>query len=267
MIRFRKRSLREQRMLGEGELEFFSTGKAPCIVAFHGFGGTASELRPLLDRVAQAGFAVDAALLPGHGRRVEDLQATTFAMWIDAARARLRTALADHGRAVLLGFSMGGLVATELAGEQPEGLAGLVVLGNALTLGALTSVPLGVLSFLGVPLPDAYLLKPRPGDLSDKAAMKTLVTYDRHPIRAAMEVYRAGSRVRAVVGRVRCPTLILHGRRDIVCSWRNATWMARRLGTHDVRVRIFERSAHVIACDLERDEVADETVSFLSRMA
>jgi carboxylesterase len=270
MIHSRKRSLREQRMLGEGELEFFSPGRPPCVVAFHGFGGTASELRPVLDRVAQAGFAVDAALLPGHGRRVEDLQGTTFAMWVDAARERLRAAVAEHGRAVLLGFSMGALVALELASERrerPDELAGLVVLGNAVTLEPLTSGPLGVLDFLGVPLPDAYLLKPRPGDLADKSAMKTLLTYDRHPIRAAMEVYRAGPRVRALVGRVTCPTLIMHGRRDIVCSWRNATWLAGHLGTRDVSVRIFERSAHVIACDLEREDVAGETISFLRPIA
>jgi carboxylesterase len=266
MIHSRKRSLREQRMLGEGELEFFAAGKSPCIVAFHGFGGTASELRPLLDRVAQAGFAVDAALLPGHGGRVEDLQETTFTTWVDASRARLRTALAEHGRAVLLGFSMGALVALELASERPEGLAGLVVLGNAVTIEPLSSVPLGILSALRLRLPDAYLVKPRPGDLADRSAMKSLRTYDRHPIRAAMEVYRAGSRVRGLVGSVTCPTLVLHGRRDIVCSWRNAAWLADHVGSKDVSVRLFERSAHVIACDHEKEDVAAETVAFLRRL-
>jgi carboxylesterase len=254
-------------MLGAGELEFFSPGKAPCVVAFHGFGGTASELRPLLDRVAQAGFAVNAALLPGHGGRVEDLQATTFEEWVAAGRAALRAAVAEHGRAALLGFSMGSLVAMQLAAERPEGLAGLVVLGNALTLTAPTSVPLGLLLAARVPLPDIYVVKPRPGDLTDKAAMGALLTYDRHPVRGAMEVYRAGSRVRGVVGRVTCPTLVLHGRRDSVCPWRNATWLADHLGTRDVTIRIFERSAHVVACDLERDEVAAETAAFLRRLS
>jgi carboxylesterase len=184
---------------------------------------------------------------------------------VDASRARLRTALAEHGRAVLLGFSMGALVALELASERPEGLAGLVALGNAITLEPLSSVPLGILSALRV-RPDAYLVKPRPGDLVDRSAMKSLLTYDRHPIRAAMEVYRAGGRVRSLVGSVTCPTLILHGRRDIVCSWRNATWLADHTGSKDVSVRIFERSAHVLACDQEKEEVAAETVAFLRRL-
>jgi carboxylesterase len=73
--------------------------------------------------------------------------------------------------------------------------------------------------------------------------------------------------VRAAVGRITCPALILHGRRDHVCSWRNARWLAEHIGSRDVSVRIFERSAHVLACDGERAEVAREVVAFVKRVA
>ena len=70
----------------------------------------------------------------------------------------------------------------------------------------------------------------------------------------------------AIVGQIVCPTLVLHGRRDRVCPWRNATWLAEHLGSRDVTVRIFEKSAHTIACDAERDDVAREVVRFMSRL-
>jgi carboxylesterase len=106
----------------------------------------------------------------------------------------------------------------------------------------------------------------RAADLVDQAAQDSVLTYDRHPLRAALEVYRGGARVREVVGRIACPTLILHGRRDLVCSWRNATWLAARIASRDVTVRVFEKSAHVLACDGERDEVAREVAAFLARL-
>jgi carboxylesterase len=261
----RRATALSQRMLGVGERELFAPGDAPCVVAFHGFGGTAAELRPVLERVAEAGFAVDAALLAGHGTRAEELQDITFDGWLAAARARVRAATDTYGRVVLLGFSLGSLLAMEIATEPPPGLAGLVVLGNAITLRGATSVPLGLFERLGWAMPDLYLLKPRAGDLADRAMMDRLVTYDRHPMRAALQVYRAGARVRALVGNIGCPTLILHGRRDIVCSWRNATWLAEHIGGGDVTVRLFERSGHVLACDGEREEVAREVVAFLRR--
>jgi carboxylesterase len=264
----RAKTLRHQKMLGEGEVEFSASGRAPRVVAFHGFGGTATDLRPILDRVAEEGFAVDASLLPGHGTRVEALQTETFDRWVEAGRARERTAAAAEGSFVLVGFSLGSLVAMELASERPEGLAGLVVLGNALTLSWMSSVPMAVVrGLVGGRMPDAYMLKPLAADLVDRRRLGDVVTYDRHPLRAAAEVYLAGPRVRAHVSRIACPTLVLHGRRDRVCPWRNAEWLARHLGTRDVRVRIFERSAHVLGCDGEREEVAEEVTAFLRRLS
>jgi carboxylesterase len=266
MFRNRERTLREQRIIGEGDHELFVEGRAPCVVALHGFGGTVAELRPLLDAVAQAGYAVDAALLAGHGSRVEELQELGFDAWLDGARARLEKAREKHGRVVLLGFSLGSLLAMQLASEHPEGLAGLVVMGNALTLHPLMRVPMELWHRTGRAMPDVYLLKPLAGDLVDKTAMGSLVTYDRHPVRAALEVYRSGRRVRDRVGRIECPTLILHGRRDRVCPWKNAAWLAEHIGARDVSVRIFENSAHVLALDGERAEVAGEVTRFLARL-
>ncbi len=252
-------------MHGEGPTELFAEGRAPALVAFHGFGGTASELLPLLRATEAAGFAVDAALLPGHGTRAEELQAQTFETWLAGARARAVAAADKYGRVVLLGFSMGSLLALQLASERPPWLAGLAALGNAVTVRAHTRWPLGLWNRSGATMPDAYFLKPFAADLVDPALMDKIVTYDRHPLRAALEVYRAGERVRAVVGRVDCPVLVLHGRRDRVCHWKNASWLANHVGTRDVTVRLFEQSGHVLACDWEREDVAAEVVRFMKR--
>ena len=250
----RARTLATQRMLGHGAKEVFTRGRAPCVVAFHGFTGTAGELGHLLTAIGGAGYALDAALLPGHGTGAQDLQEATFEDWLAATRRRVQGAIAAYGRVVLLGFSLGSLLAMEIASERPEGLAGLVVMGNALTLGLSSSLPLGLWARTKRAMPDLYLVKPRPGDLVDRTRTRTsIVTYDRHPLRAALEVYRGGARVRALVGRIGCPTLIQHGRRDLVCPWSAATWLAPRLGTRDVDVKIYDRSAHVLGWDGERE--------------
>lgn len=266
MFESRQRTLVTEKILGHGSAERSAQGRAPCVVAIHGFGGTAAELMPLVDCVAQAGFAVDAALLPGHGTSAIDLQDRTFDDWVEATRQRVRSAVRDHGRVVLLGFSLGSLVAMQIASERPPGIAGLVLLGNAVTLRPSSSVLMAIVAWTGWKVPDLYLLKPRPGDLVDPSLMGSLVTYDRHPLRASLEVYLAGPRARAGAGLIECPTLVLHGRRDQVCSWKNALWVADHVGTRDVSVRIFERSGHVLACDAERSEVGREVVTFLSRL-
>jgi carboxylesterase len=259
-------------MLGRGEPEYFAEGGPPCVVAFHGFGGTAAELRPMLDRIAEAGYAVDAALLPGHGARVEALQDVTFDDWMAAARSRVRAAVGRYGRVVVVGFSLGSLIAMHLASEKDGegdgagGLAGIAVLANAVRLRLHSSLPLGLVDRMGWSMPDVFLLKPRAGDLVDRSALSRLYAYDRHPMRSALEVYRAGARTRAIAPRITCPTLVLHGRRDLVCQWRNAPWLADAVSARDVSLRIFEKSAHVLACDAERDAVAQEVAAFVERL-
>jgi carboxylesterase len=263
----RAQTLATQRMLGRGEREFFAPGRGPCIIAFHGFTGTMSDVRPLLEPLAAEGHAIDGALLPGHGTGAHELQDRTFDEWVEAARARLRAAIATHGSAVALGFSLGSLVAMQLASERTSGLRALIVAANALRLSAPAALSLGLVRLLGLRLPDQYLVKPRSGELVDPAAMDDIVCYDRNPLRAALQVYLGGCRTRAVVGAIACPTLIVHGRRDGVCPSTNARWLARRIGAQDVTLRIFERSAHVLGCDGERAAVSQEIVRFLRRVA
>jgi carboxylesterase len=267
LIVSRKRTLATQRMLGHGAMEVFARGRGPCVVAMHGFTGTAGELGHVLTAIGDAGYALDAALLPGHGTGAQHLQDTAFEDWLAASRRRVQDAIAAHGRVVVLGFSLGSLLAMQIASERPPGLAGLVVMGNALTLGLSSRAPLGLWARSRRAMPDIYLVKPRPGDLADRTHEDRILTYDRHPLRAALEVFRAGERVRAVVGRIDCPTLIQHGRRDLVCPWSAATWLASRLGTRDVSIALYERSAHVLGWDGEREQVAREVLTFLSRIA
>jgi carboxylesterase len=272
LLASRRRSLVTARMLGQGQPEFFAPGRPPCVVAFHGFGGSAADLLPVLERVARAGYAVDAALLPGHGTRVEQLQDVTFDGWLAAGRDRVEQAAQRHGRVVLLGFSLGSLIAMHLATEmdatngQAPTLAGLAVLGNAVRLRLHSSLPLGLFDRTRWTMPDLYLRKPRAGDLVDQSALPRLFAYDRHPMRSALEVYRAGVRTRAIAGYIACPTLVLHGRRDLVCHWKNAPWVADAVRAKDVSLRIYERSAHVLACDGEREEVGEEVAAFVGRM-
>ena len=272
MLHSRRRTLLTQKMLGPESAGprahvFAAEGRAPCVLGLHGFTGTASELRPLVDTIAAHGYAVDVPLLAGHGAAPDALQALGFDDWVKSARERFDMLAARHGAVVLCGFSLGSLVAMHLAAERPAGLAGLIVLGNALELHAYSSVPFAVVERLGIRVPDWYLVKFRAADMRDRDAAAKITTYDRHPLRAAFEVYLAGKRVRREVGRIVCPTLVLHGKKDLVCRPANARWLAEHVGAKDVTVRVYANSGHVVAADLDKEIVAQDVVRFLERVS
>ena len=263
MIVGRRHTETRGRLVGEGGgTAIDRPGKAPRFLAFHGFTGTTTEIRPLVDAIAAKGYAVRAPLLAGHGSNACDLQEATFDVWVDKAADEL-----DGKPFVLCGFSLGSLVALELASRRPAGLVGLVLLGNALCLTAPVSATLGFVDKRGWQLPDWYLLKLWSSDIRDPEMKKRVVAYDRDPLRAALEVYRGGRRVESKLASIVCPTLILHGAKDRVCPASNARLVASKLGAIDVTTRIFPKSGHLVAADMEREDVAGEVIRFVERIA
>lgn len=179
----------------------------------------------------------------------------------EVARAR-----AHHERFVLCGFSLGSLVAAAIAAEHPAGLVGLVVLGNALTLSLPVRATLGFVDRRGWTLPDWYLLKLWKSDVRDAAQRARIAAYDHDPLRAALEVYRAGRDVLGRLDQITCPVLVVHGDRDRVCPASNAELFASRVASDDVTVRHYARSGHLVGADLDRDAVAADVTAFVARV-
>lgn len=142
-------------------------------------------------------------------------------------------------------------------------VVGLVLLGNALWLAR--PFPGLVLSLVdALKLPDFGF--PKFGtDLGDPETRRDHTTYPSQPVGGAIDVQRAGKRLRAELHRVTCPTLVLHGALDRTCPVSNAWRVAERLGTTDVQVRVLPRSRHVLTRDVERDQVRAAVAEFLAR--
>lgn len=238
-------------------------GAAPTTLLLHGFTGSTSEVRPIAEALERRGLGVRAPLLRGHGTEPRDLAATRFDDWVAAAAVEVDALEREGAPFVLAGFSLGSLVAICLAARAPRGLVGLVLLGTALELPRAAAAAMWVLDRTGAPDWSPPKLWPPP--LRDRSMRGALTSYDRSPLRAALEVYRGGRRAEAALASVRCPTLILHGAHDRVCPARNVTRVQRALPRDvPVRARTFDRSDHLLALDHDRREVADEVVAFVS---
>ena len=238
-------------------------GRAPSVVAFHGFGGTTREIE-LCTRVAsECGLAAVARDLPGHGSHARDLAKTRFADWVAGAESAYAE-VAAAGPVIAAGLSMGALMAAELAIEHPERVQGLVMLGNAAWLRSPLSWLLRATGLLRIP---DFLMRKGGSDIADPEARATQISYTADPVHAAIDLERSARLLRTRLAQVRCPTLIVHGALDRICPVDNAWRVANLLGTTDVRVVILPRSHHIITRDVERDSVARELRAFYLRIA
>ena len=116
---------------------------APTWIFLHGFAGQASDWAPLLRRLAPLCGRILALDLPGHGRSQRALAGglELNARTIEAAVAEaLEQLLAPNERCVLVGNSMGCLVALRLAQRWRGRLAGAIFLAPLAPLAAPAAV-------------------------------------------------------------------------------------------------------------------------------
>ena len=232
----------------------------------HGLTGTPHEVSPMADALRDAGFAVESPVLAGHSD-LEALERSTWRDWYASGYDAFET-LRDGGRrpVIVLGFSMGSLLALRLAALHPEELAGLIVIsvplhfegwkrGAIRTLARLRATPilgdvLGVWPKLGGP------------DIRVQREVEESPSLRGFPYPALAELLALQDEVAELLPHVRAPTLLLHGKYDHTTPPEQSEQVAQRIAASRVRVEILPRSFHVVGLDLDRDLVCSEVVDF-----
>lgn len=234
-------------------VDFGGDPDGPAIVCVHGLGGSHRNWLAVAPRLAELGRVL-APDLVGHGRtpaagRVPDVD----------GHCRLLAGFlaAVVGRpVVLLGNSMGALVAALVAAEEPRSVAGLVLVDPALPVRSLAGVhPQVVANFVACAVPglgEAFLAARRRRTTAEQSVLRVLrscctdVARVPAPVVAAHvalteEVDRAGTDAAyltsarslsrrivapgatlAALERVDQPTVVLHGARDRLVPLRAA---------------------------------------------
>lgn len=247
---------------------FFRPGRLPlgCLLV-HGFTATPDEMRSVADALEARGFPIAGVQLPGHGSHVGDLNRATWTDWTAAVHTAATELSTANRPVVAIGMSLGALLSLHLAATtELVRVAGVVCCGTPL---ALTDWRLRVLPWL-YRLPGVRALGltlPKRGrDISDTELRRQSRAYDAIPLNGVVELLALQQEVRALLPRVRVPTLILHGRNDHTAPFENAALLANALPHAPVEQHVFERSWHVLTEDVEREAVAERVVRFCTNL-
>lgn len=241
-----------------GAEPFSAPGGPHGALVLHGFTGSPQSMRGLAGALAAAGFATELPLLPGHGTNVDDMLTTGWPDWSGAAEAAYEDLASRTDRVVVAGLSMGGTLAVWLA-ERHEEIAGVIAVNPAVEPPD-TSIQ-DMLRDMKAGGADRF---PAIGnDVADPDQIE--LAYPETPIEPLLGFIDAMGRVKADLGRIRSPMLLMTSPQDHVVDPVSSDVLAGGVTCPLDRVTL-EKSFHVATLDFDRDELERRAVEFARRV-
>ena len=225
------------------------------VLLVHGFTGTPMSMRPWGEHLAAEGFAVRCPLLPGHGTRWQDANASTHDQWTSTVDNAFDELVATCDRVFVAGLSLGGTLATRLAEVRPDDVAGVVLVNPALLTQRVDAKLLPMLARITPSwAPIASDIK-KPGI--------TELAYPKLPTRAMMQVRALWSLTRADLARVTAPVIVFHSVEDHVVEPVNSEILLAGIGSSDKTEVLLEDSYHVATLDNDAPKIFAGSVNWI----
>jgi acylglycerol lipase len=245
---------------------------AAHIIVSHGYGEHAGRYAALAEALRAAGYSVHALDYRGHGRSEgERARVGVFREYVDDLKRfceRVYEA-APQGRRVLLGHSVGGLIALQLALEHPKKVDALALsapyLHNAIEAPGWLIRLSGLLSRYWPSFPTRAV---DPAHLSRDPAVvdayrrDPLVFHGKAPARVAKELLDAGPYVLARAADIRLPLLIMHGTDDRIAAVEGSRLLYEAVGSSDKTLKLYDGHYHELFNEVDKEQVVADLVAW-----
>jgi carboxylesterase len=229
---------------------FLRGGRVGCLL-IHGFTGSPPEMRPMGDYLAEKGLTVSGPLLAGHGTTPQDLARTAWQDWYTSVEAAFQELEEQCSRVFVGGFSLGSLLALHLGAHHA--VTGLVLMSPAVEVSDRRSKLVPLLRHVVKFMPKDT--DPQHSDLTDKEAYKRFWSYDVYPVAGVHQLLRLQKVVRAELGHIEVPTLVIYATGDMSISPQSGPAVYDGIGAQDKELVALHNSGHGLVVDSECDSV------------
>ncbi|HEV2127027.1 MAG TPA: alpha/beta hydrolase, partial [Thermomicrobiales bacterium] len=242
----------------------------------HGYADHPGRHSHVVNPLVADGFAVYGIDHRGHGRSsgvralITDFDRTADELYVLATRAQQRHLGLPT---VLVGNSMGGLIALRYALRYPEVLGALVTIAPALIIDQNSSRPevlIGkLIGTIAPAVPHPYSPTGDCSTTTDPEICRQFAidhrTWHGHPrIGAAAAMLRAGEDTLDRLGEITTPLLAMHGTEDTLADPCGTELMRKRVGSQDKTVFLLEGMRHELFNEPDRARVIGVVRSWLA---
>ncbi len=222
------------------------------------------------------GYAVFALDHIGHGKSDGDrCHIGRFSEYTDGISLLLDRAREECPEipVILVGHSMGGLIATRFLVEHQADFAGCVLSGAAVKSAVeLSPIQRFMMRFFSRVLPKLRVLQLDASEVSRDPAV--VESYRRDPLvftgkvtaRLAEQLFSTMACIEDRLGAIELPMLILHGSADGLTSPAGSKMLHQKISSREKKLTIYEGLYHEIYNEPEQDEVMTDVANWLAEL-
>jgi len=209
--------------------------------------------------LAKQGRTVLGVRLAGHATQPKDMFRSRWTDWVASVEDGWHLLADCTDRVVIIGLSMGGILALLFASQQP--VAGVVALATPHHLPP--DPRLQYIKFLSIIKPT---MDKGPPDWHNPELEQWHMDYSNYSTRAIAELCDLMAEMRSCLPKVNTPALLIYSRDDqsVRAEEHHLENIYEALGSQDKQAHWVEDSSHVITEDRAKEEVFQKVADFIT---
>lgn len=217
-----------------------------CLI-IHGFAGGTFQIKPLNEYLRDNGYITACPKLKGHTGNPKDMKKANYKDWIASAEEELLILMKKTDKIAILGFSMGGLIAVNLACKYD--IKAIVTINTPIYYWNFKMVLLNIYD-----------------DIKNKK-LNYIKRYIRakksSPLISMINFLHLLNITKTKLSNIKCPFLILQTKDDDTTRLKSADYLYDNISSKDKEIRLYDKGGHLVLVSQDKDEVMMDVEEFI----
>lgn len=221
--------------------------KIGCLI-IHGFGGGLHEIETIAEYLSHKDYIVACPRLKGHTGNRKDMRRAKYNDWLDSAEIELLKLKQKADSIVIIGFSMGGLIAVNLACKYD--IKAIVTINTPIFYWNLNRVFLNLAS-----------------DIKNKKAdnfQRYMNAKRNSPAKSMVNFLKLLNITKSKLTKVTCPFLIIQAKDDDTVKVKSVYYIYNNINSKIKYIKFYENGGHLILKSNIANKVSKDVEIFLN---
>ncbi len=229
----------------ENGMPFYLKGerKDLGIVLSHGYLAAPPEVRELAHHLNAQGFPVYGVRLKGHGTAPHNLMHVSWEEWLISYLRGLAVIKNTCKKTIVMGFSMGGLLAMLAAARSPKDVAGVVTINSPMKLRDAKSKFVPALAWWNRLMENFDSMRM---DYVENESENPQTNYSRNYINGVNELDKLIDVAEEHLPKICVPSLIVQANQDPVVDPESAEIIQEKMASDDATIAMLKYNNHII---------------------